>query len=148
MTELGDWQRAIQSGQTLADIEISIRKQPDCRVNCIREVIAPPPPSSSAPQIAQAYLKYLGRPADPSEIAAWEARVRSGELTLVQVLGDIQNSFEARLRAVYIYHLQKELDFAGKEYWYGLYLQGHTFDQIRNFVRETPICKVDCISQN
>lgn len=95
--------------------------------------------------LASYYQKYLGRGVDSAGLATFSAQYQNGK-SLAAIEQEIQNSYEAQLRLLYLTYFLREPDHDGFQYWYNELVSGRsTLDQIRRNFRSVTECKFECL---
>lgn len=94
--------------------------------------------------IGSLYRLYLGRVASAVEIKFYVEQIQNGR-SLAQVEVELYSSNEAAIRGYYLQHLLREPEKAGMVYWMNAVAQGQSLMQVRDNIRRSSECKVDCI---
>lgn len=133
----------LEAGSSLNDIRLELDKlrylEEGIVINDNNEI--------AKAEIIKIYKDALGRLPQSSGLNYWLSMFTKG-LTIKEIKGHIENSEEARVRGLYLYHFEREPKEAGLNYWVGRVKDGMDFESIRNNFRQASECKVDCLNNS
>ena len=96
-------------------------------------------------QLRTIYRQYLAREADDQGLTYYLRQYYFDNRSLNDIRLEIANSDEARIRAMYNYHLRREPDAPGMKHWLSVKQSGKSLEEVRSNFRRAVECKVDCL---